>query len=64
MIYVLGGITILLGLKGFTPSGLPLTRGKNVTGFPAMVIGVFCLLVGIGICVFGAVGDAVLSAGH
>lgn len=44
---IIGIAAFLLGLKGFTPSGLPLTREKNITGVTAKVIGVFCCLLGV-----------------
>ncbi len=43
---ILGAFTILLGVKAFTPSGLPLTRSKNLTGATAKVVGVVCILLG------------------
>ena len=43
---ILGVFTVLLGLKAFTPKGLPLTKTKNLTGTGAKVIGVVCVLLG------------------
>ena len=44
---IVGILAILLGAKAFTPTGLPLTRTKNLTGTTAKVIGVVCILVGL-----------------
>ena len=43
---ILGVFTVLLGLKAFTPKGLPLTKTRNLTGVGAKVIGVVCVLLG------------------
>jgi len=54
MIGIFIGIgAILLGLRGFTRDGLPLTRKKRLTGTPAKVIGVICLLVGLALIADG-----------
>jgi hypothetical protein len=42
-----GLAAILLGLKGFTPAGLPLTSKKRLTGTTAKVLGALCLLIGL-----------------
>jgi hypothetical protein len=48
MIGVFIGIgAILLGMKGFTPAGLPLTAKKRLAGRSARVVGVICIVVGI-----------------
>lgn len=44
---ILGIFTIVLGAKAFTPKGLPLTGEKNLTGAPAKILGVVCILVGL-----------------
>jgi len=36
-----------LAAKGFSKKGLPLTREKRITGMPAVVTGVLCLVVGL-----------------
>lgn len=43
---LLGIFTIGLGIKGFTAKGLPWSRTKNITGTPAKIIGVICILLG------------------
>jgi hypothetical protein len=43
---ILGIFTIGLGVKAFTPTGLPLSKTKNLTGASARVIGVVCILLG------------------
>ena len=42
-----GAAAILLGIKGFTPGGLPLTKKKNLTGKTAIIIGIGCILLGV-----------------
>jgi len=36
-----------LAAKGLSGVGLPLTRGKNITGIPAKIIGVICVILGL-----------------
>ena len=43
----LGVGAIALGVKAFTPPGLPLTTRKNLTGRSAKVIGSVCILLGL-----------------
>ncbi len=43
---ILGVAAIALGAKAFTPTGIPLTREKNLTGTTAKVIGTACVLFG------------------
>lgn len=43
---IIGILAILLGLKGFTPTGLPFTKGKNLTGSTAAIVGVICIVIG------------------
>jgi len=44
---VVGGLAMILGLKGFSAQGLPLSKNKNITGGPAKAIGTCCMLVGL-----------------
>jgi hypothetical protein len=53
---VLGVFTILLGAKAFTPTGLPLTSKKNLTGGGAKAIGVICILLGVFFILDGLLG--------
>lgn len=47
MLGIIPGIfTIGLGAKVFTPTGLPLSKTKNLTGGSAKAIGVVCISVG------------------
>ena len=43
----LGVFAIFLGVKAFTPTGLPLTKRKNLTGTSAKVIGLLCICLGL-----------------
>ena len=54
---ILGIFVILLGAKAFTPKGLPLTKEKNLTGTPAKVIGVVCIVLGVAF-----IADGVLAS--
>lgn len=40
---------IILGIKGFTPSGLALSKTRTLTGSSAKVIGALCILAGLGL---------------
>jgi hypothetical protein len=44
---IIGVLAILLGIKAFTPKGLPLTNTRNLTGMTAKIIGVACIVLGI-----------------
>jgi hypothetical protein len=39
---------IVLGIKGFTSSGLQLSSTKTLTGKPAKIVGAICILAGVG----------------
>jgi hypothetical protein len=56
----IGAAAILLGIKGFTPEGLPFTNTKRITGAPAQIIGVICILVGV-VFVAGSIYPLVLG---
>ncbi len=45
---VIGIATIGLGAKAFKPEGIPLSKKKNIKGVPAIIIGVFCIILGVG----------------
>lgn len=40
---ILGALTLGLGLRGFTPTGLPLTKTRRLTGTKARIIGGICV---------------------
>jgi hypothetical protein len=40
---------ILLGIKGFTSSGLAFSKTKTITGTPAKIVGSLCILGGLGL---------------
>jgi hypothetical protein len=50
---VIGIAALLLGLKGFTPAGLPFTKNKRLTGTTAKVVGAACLLLGLALIADG-----------
>ena len=54
--FALGIAAILLGMKGFTREGLPLSKKKNLTGTTAQIIGVCCILLGAFFIVASALG--------
>ncbi len=37
---------VLLGMKGFSKDGIPLTYDRNLCGAPGRCVGIACLLVG------------------
>ena len=53
---IIGVAAIVLGLNAFSPSGLPWTRQKNLTGNTAKILGVVCILIGIGFFAMAAMG--------
>ena len=40
---------IILGIKGFTPSGFALSRTRTMTGSSAKIVGAICILAGLGL---------------
>lgn len=48
VIAVCGGL-VILGIKGFTPSGLAFSKTKTLTGRTAKIVGAICILVGLGL---------------
>lgn len=48
-IVIVAAMTIAVGLKGFTPQGLPITQEKKLTGTRAKIVGALCLAVGVGL---------------
>lgn len=40
---------IILGIKGFTPSGLALSRTTTLTGPSAKIVGILCVSGGLGL---------------
>jgi len=55
---ILGVLTISLGAKAFTPKGLPLTSSKRLTGAAAKVVGIVCIVLGVGFLIDGLFGVA------
>ena len=51
-IITLGIAVIGLGCKGFTPKGLPWSKAHNITGKPAEIVGVGCMMIGAAIICF------------
>lgn len=39
---ILAGLTLALGIKGFSGT-IPWTRSKNITGWPARILGIICV---------------------
>lgn len=38
---------VILGVKGFTASGLALSKTKTLRGRPAMIVGSICIVAGL-----------------
>lgn len=53
---------VLLGMKGFSEDGIPLTYDRNLCGAPGRCVGIACLLVGSPMVLF-AVLLMLISAG-
>ena len=60
----IGVAAILLGVKGFTREGIPFTAKTKITGTPAIVIGVVCVLIGLVFAWVGAVTLLAVSSRH
>ena len=54
---------VLLGMKGFSEDGIPLTYDRNLCGGPGRCVGVACLLVGSPMVLF-AILLMLVSAGR
>jgi hypothetical protein len=61
LLLCLGGLFVAVGMRGFSATGLPLTRNRNITGAAARVIGGICVIVGI-IFIGGGLYDAFVSS--
>lgn len=46
-VFVLGLLFLVIGARGFTGRGLPLTARRRITGGKGRVVGTLCLVVGI-----------------
>ncbi len=44
-----GGMAVVLGVMGFSPAGIPLTRDTRLTGLTGKLTGVPCILLGLAI---------------
>ena len=44
---------VLLGFKGLSGEGIPLTSDRNLTGQTGRVVGIICLIAGSPIALFG-----------
>lgn len=42
----MGIAIVILGMKGFSQDGIPLTYDRNLCGAPGRCVGIACLLVG------------------
>ena len=54
---ILGVFVIILGAKAFSPTGIPLTREKKLTGTAAKIIGAVCIVLGVAF-----IADGVLAS--
>jgi hypothetical protein len=50
----IGIVAILLGVKGFTPEGIPFTKKTHIKGTAGIIVGIVCLLLGILFLIGGA----------
>ena len=53
LVIVLGGSALVLGIKGFSEGGLPLTNSKKLRGRFARFIGSVCILLGVSWIIVG-----------
>ena len=52
---------IVVGLKALCGGGILLTRNKALTGVPAMVAGILCILLGVGMFIWPVILVAILT---
>jgi len=41
---------VILGIKGFTAKGIPVSKNKTLTGNSGQVVGTLCILAGVAFC--------------
>jgi hypothetical protein len=46
---VLSVLLVIIGIKGFTPSGLQLSKNTNLVGRRGKIVGAICIALGIGL---------------
>lgn len=46
---VLSVLLVVTGIKGFTPSGLQLSKNTNLVGRQGKIVGAICIVLGIGL---------------
>lgn len=51
--WILAGVALLLGLKAFTSTGIPITKDKRVNGVGGKVLGVVCLVLAFVLARYG-----------
>jgi hypothetical protein len=56
LLSILGILVILSAIKGFMPSGIPVTKKKALTGTPAKLVGASCMGAGLLLVLVGVVG--------
>ena len=59
----MGLAIVLLGAKGFSEDGIPLTYDRNLCGAPGRCVGIVCLLVGSPMVLF-AILLMIVGAAH
>jgi hypothetical protein len=60
---LIGVAVILLGAKGFSADGIPLTNSKKLTGPGAKALGIVCIILGVGFILVSFI-PLVASAGR
>ena len=50
---ILGVFVVLLGLKAFSPNGIPFTKETSLTGIGAKIIGVVLIIFGVAMFIGG-----------
>ena len=60
--WILAVFVFLLGLKAFTPDGIPLTRNKSLHGLGGKICGILCLLFSGLLVIDGIFGMAAIAS--
>jgi len=51
--WILAAVALLIGLKAFTPKGIPITKEKSVNGLGGKTLGVLCLVLSFVLARYG-----------
>jgi CDP-diglyceride synthetase len=47
---ILGILFVVIGVKGFTEAGIPLSKNKTLEGTAGKIVGTICIVLGVAYC--------------